>query len=142
MDFKQMIGSLLEGAAEIEDAASILEVPPDAAMGDFAFPCFKLAKVLRKAPPLIAAEIAGKLAKPSWLSNIEVKGAYINFFLNKVEFAQAVLEEAHAQGERYGSSDIGGGRVVTMDYSSINIAKPFHIGHLSTTAIGLSLIHI
>ncbi len=142
MDFKQMIGSLLEGAAEIEDAASMLEVPPDAAMGDFAFPCFKLAKVLRKAPPLIAAEIAGKLAKPSWLSNIEVKGAYINFFLNKVEFAQAVLEEAHAQGERYGSSDIGGGRVVTMDYSSINIAKPFHIGHLSTTAIGNSLYRI
>lgn len=142
MDFKRMIGSMLENAAGLEDGANLLEVPPDPAMGDFAFPCFKLAKTLRKAPPLIAGDIAEKLEKPAWISSIEVKGAYINFFLDKAAFAKAVLEQAKAQGDRYGSSDIGGGRVVTMDYSSINIAKPFHIGHLSTTAIGNSLYRI
>ncbi len=140
MDYKFELAKSMSGAANIsaEELCAMLELPPDSAMGDYALPCFKLAKSMRKAPALIAEELS-KAAFPSFISKTEVKGGYLNFFIDKGYFAKATLE---AVGENYGSSDIGNGKTVVMDYSSINIAKPFHIGHLSTTAIGNSLKRI
>lgn len=140
MDYKKLIAAALtKGAGLSEDEiAGMLEIPPDKAMGDFALPCFKLARVLRKAPPAIAEELAA-LKMPECIQRVEVKGGYLNFFMDKTAFAKDVLG---AVGENYGSSEIGKDKTVVMDYSSINIAKPFHIGHLSTTAIGNSLKRI
>ena len=142
MDFKDKIAALVCEAAGIEGIAGMLEEPPSPDMGDCALPCFKLAKTLRKAPPAIAAEIAEKLVRPAWLRDIQVAGGYLNFFLNRAAFAEETLRAALTAGDEYGRSDMGAGKTVVMDYSSINIAKPFHIGHLSTTAIGNSLYRI
>jgi arginyl-tRNA synthetase len=123
------------------DAAAIggmLETPPDPAMGDFALPCFKLSKTLRKAPPMISDALAAKLSAP-FLSRAESVKGYLNFFVNKALYAEQVVCKALKEGESYGSSREGEGKTVVIDYSSINIAKRFHIGHLSTTMIGNAL---
>lgn len=144
MDYKQQLASALGAAAGL-DAAEILpliETPADVALGDYAFPCFKLAKSLRKAPPVIASDIAERIEAPGFVARVQVVGAYINFFLGRARLAADVLSEVQAQGENYGGGAEGAGRTVCLDYSSINIAKPFHIGHLSTTVIGHSLCRI
>ncbi len=140
MDYKKLLAAALaEGAGMPEnEIANMLEIPPDKNMGDFALPCFKLARTLRKAPPMIAQELSS-LSMPDCVERVEVAGGYLNFFMDKTAFAKATLE---AVGENYGGSVMGEGKTVVMDYSSINIAKPFHIGHLSTTAIGNSLKRI
>ena len=120
----------------------MIEVPADSEMGDFAFPCFRLAKTLKKAPPAIAQQISEKLQVPDFVAQTQVVGAYINFFIAKQQFIENTLAEVADKGDRFGSSDIGQGRTVCIDYSSINIAKPFHIGHLLTTVIGSSLYKI
>ncbi|MBO6053681.1 MAG: arginine--tRNA ligase [Clostridia bacterium] len=122
-------------AREIE---GLLEYPPDPAMGDLAFPCFRLSKVLRQAPPKIAASLAETLADFP-LGTVTAVGGYLNFKVSPAYLADHVLTEIEAEGERYGSSDIGQGRTVVLDYSSPNICKPFHIGHLGTTVIGHSI---
>ncbi len=144
MDYKQAIAQAVAKASGLntEELSPLIEIPGDPAMGDYAFPCFKLAKELRKAPPMIAADISAKLEKPAFIAGIQVVGAYINFFLNKQCYIEDVLGKMSAQEGSYGSSRMGAGKTVCIDYSSINIAKPFHIGHLSTTVIGNSLYRI
>ena len=128
----------LPGEAEI---AGYLEVPPEKEMGDYAFPCFRLSKVLRKGPPQIAAALAAAIDAPD-VCEARALGGYLNFFFKREQFARQTVEKVLAANGRYGAAEIGAGKTVCIDYSSINIAKRFHIGHLSTTMIGHSLMRI
>ena len=152
MDMKTRIAQLLadtlhktwpeaEGLPEAADIRGQLAVPPDPNLGDYAFPCFRFAKVLRMAPPRIAEAVAAAFDAPE-TARVEAVNGYLNFFLNRVNFAKGTLENVLASGEKYGSSDMGAGKTICLDYSSINIAKRFHIGHLSTTMLGHSLKRI
>lgn len=144
MDIKQNIAKTIAAnvGADAAELCEWLETPPNPDMGDVAFPCFKLAKTMRKAPNMIAASLAPALGEINGISRIEPMGGYINFFADKTSFARTTLERVLDEGACYGGSDVGSGKTVCLDYSSINIAKPFHIGHLSTTAIGNALRRI
>ena len=126
---------------EIATVAGALEVPPDTAMGDYAFPCFKLSKALKKSPVMIADALAGAI-RADFLSKAEAVKGYLNFFIDRATYAEKVLGLALNEGEAYGADNSGAGKTVVLDYSSINIAKRFHIGHLSTTMIGNSLYRL
>ncbi|MGN1345268.1 MAG: arginine--tRNA ligase [Eubacteriales bacterium] len=121
-----------------DEIAAMLEYPPDASMGDVAFPCFRLSKLLRMAPPKIAAALAEKTADFD-AGTSQAVGGYLNFRISDAYLADHVLREIEEKGERYGASDVGQGKTVVLDYASPNICKPFHIGHLGTTVIGHSL---
>lgn len=123
-----------------EAIAELLEVPPNRDMGDYAFPCFRLSKELKAAPPMISQRLSESIV--SDIATAKPLGGYLNFFLEREKFARRVLDSLQAEGERYGSSDIGKGKTICLDYSSINIAKRFSVGHLSTTMIGNSLRRI
>ncbi len=130
-----------EGLPGAEELRGLLAVPPDPAMGDYAFPCFRLAKALRTAPPRISDALCAAWSRGD-VAKVESVNGYLNFFLARETFIADTMSAILAQGEKYGSSDLGAGKTVCLDYSSINIAKRFHIGHLSTTMIGHSLKRI
>ncbi len=144
-DFKKklsdVLGNIIPELSQ-EEILGMIEIPPNSEMGDFAFPCFRLAKVLRKAPNAIANDIAENLNKEDFIERIETAGGYLNFFIDKKYFVKAVIEEVALKKETYGSSLMGNGKNVIVEFSSPNIAKPFHIGHIRTTVIGNSLYKI
>jgi arginyl-tRNA synthetase len=125
-----------------EDIISMLEIPADESMGDFAFPCFRLAKVMHKAPQMIAGDIAQRIGNADCFEKVEQVNAYVNIFIKRAFFAGELVKEIVVDGADYGKSDIGNGKTVIVEYSSPNIAKPFHIGHIRSTVIGNAIANI
>ena len=142
INLKEEIAKLIsEQVADLteEEIRGMIETPQDQKMGDYAFPCFRLAKVLRKAPPLIAKDIADAIRDNDIFSDVQQVNAYVNMFISKEEFVEEVVEEVMAKGDEYGRSNVGEGKPVIVEFSSPNIAKPFHIGHIRSTVIGNSI---
>ena len=144
-DFKKLISEIIKSEIEdltLEEITALIEVPPNKEMGDYAFPCFKLAKIFRKAPNAIAEDLAGKIQPTDDINKIINLGGYVNFFVNKESLAKKVINQVLSEKENYGKSEFGKGKTVVVEYSSPNIAKPFHIGHVRTTVIGNALSKI
>jgi arginyl-tRNA synthetase len=143
MDYKALVAQRIKEHVDLElDLIErLIELPPRPEMGDFAFPCFQLSKALRKAPVMIAQELQGKINKEGF-EKVENLGPYLNFFMDKAVFVKNTVEQVLSEGEKYGSSTIGEGKNVVVEYSSPNIAKNFHVGHLTTTVIGNSLYRL
>ncbi len=143
MDYKKYIAQKLSVEnLSADELASYMEVPPDNDMGDFALPCFKLSKTLRRPPIKIAEDLAASFVTDGVISSCTAVNGYLNFKVNRTGFADGLIKEILREGDNYGRDTVGNGKTVCIDYSSINIAKPFHIGHLSTTVIGSALCKI
>jgi arginyl-tRNA synthetase len=145
LDFKDKIADLLSRhitELSVEEIREMIEIPQESRMGDYAFPCFRLAKTLRKAPPLIARETAERIGAAELFERVEPVNAYVNMFLKKSALLGAVLAAAASERARFGGGDIGAGRKVIVEFSSPNIAKPFHIGHIRSTVIGNAVNNI
>ena len=145
INFKKEIAKIIANETKInkKELEKYIEVPPDDNMGDYAFPCFKLAKELRKAPQIIATELKEKIEdKNKILEKVEVQSGYLNFYINKNALIENTIKAIDSEKENYGKSNIGEGKKVIVEYSSPNIAKPFHIGHLRNTLIGHSLYNM
>lgn len=144
INFKEQIaeGLARETGLDAKDLLYKIETPPDRKMGDYAFPTFTLAKIMRKNPAVIAQELKDKLSDVEGIREIAVAGPYLNFFIDTTALAENVLKAVLEEGDRFGSSDLGKGKTAIVEYSSPNIAKPFHIGHIRTTIIGDSIKRI
>lgn len=143
MNFKEEIAKALTGAGlPYEEVEALLIPPKDVSLGDICLPCFKFAKLLKLSPVAIAEKLAAETALPTFVKECSAVSGYLNFKYDIKYFARVVLEKIKAEGSEYGKSIIGGGKTVCIDYSSVNIAKPFHIGHLSTTVIGAALYRL
>lgn len=143
MDYKSIIANLIEieGISSAEIAA-LITPPKDSKMGDFCLPCFRFSKALRKSPIAIAEELAASITLPDCFEKAEAVAGYLNFTLDKKAYNKRIIEKAVAEGKAYGDQNVGEGKNVCIDYSSVNVAKPLHIGHLSSTAIGAALYRI
>ena len=146
MDYSEQAGRLIAGilGTDAGAAACLVEEPQDPKKGDLAFPCFRMAKDAGRPPAELAAELAAKLGAklPSWLARAQAAGGYVNLFFDRGAYAADVLADALDRGAEYGSWNQGAGQKVIVEYSSPNIAKPFHIGHLGSTLIGKCLDNI
>ncbi len=146
MNYQVEIANVLAEITGLEqkELLKIIEIPPKSEMGDYAFPCFRLAKQFKKNPAQIAADLKADLEQKGldWINRISLVGPYLNFYLNRGLFAENLLREIYAQNERYGCIDVGEKQNVIVEYSSPNIAKPFHIGHAFTTILGQALANL
>jgi len=145
MDFKSEVALLLSTATGLKQdtVLSAIEIPPQREMGDYAFPCFILSKTLRKAPPVIARELSeDPRLSAQWIEKVQSAGGYVNFFIDHGQFTKVILSDLLSRGEDFGKSSEGEGKTVLVEFSSPNIAKPFHVGHAFTTVIGHSLSRI
>lgn len=140
MDYKKKIATLIGEHVDLDinTIEKLIEIPPKGDMGDYAFPCFQLAKSMRKAPQMISKELQEKISKDGF-EKIECLGPYLNFFVDKGDFNKNTIEKILTEKDSYGASKVGEGKNICVEYSSPNIAKPFHVGHLFSTAIGNAL---
>lgn len=144
-DYKELIAKLIADVANslsTDEIMDILEVPADDKMGDYAFPCFRLAKALKKAPPMIARDICDGIAGNELFESVEAVNAYVNMRIDRAAFVKDIVAEVQQKGDDYGRSNLGEGKKVIVEFSSPNIAKPFHIGHIRSTVIGNSIYKI
>ena len=149
MDYKKYIADLIDiDGVTKEELYDLIALPPNTEMGDYALPCFKFAKIMRKSPVVIAEELKNSImsdkipASDKVLNEVTAVNGYLNFKVNKGDLVRSTLDRILEQKEKFGASNEGNGKTVCIDYSSINIAKPFHIGHLSTTVLGGALYRI
>ncbi len=140
MDYKKKISELvsIEGFSQ-SDIFELIALPKDTSLGDYCIPCFKFAKALRKAPVIIAQDLANIVKDKCDFAEVEAVAGYLNFKLDRMQVAKQTLEDIMTQKEKYGSSDLGKDKTICIDFSSVNIAKPFHMGHMLNTSIGSAL---
>lgn len=145
MDYRSVIASKLSEVTglEVEAINKLIEIPPQVEMGDYAFPCFALAKTMRKAPQMISQDLVNNEAlKLPFLSEVKNAGPYLNFYIDRGVYASDTVSEINTKKESYGCADLGNGKTAIVEFSSPNIAKPFHVGHAFTTILGNSLSKI
>ena len=148
IDFKKELAKIIAEEIKLDEQMVLqnIEIPKDANMGDYAFPCFVLAKELKKSPIMIAEglekNIKEKLSDNKVIAEVNTVNGFLNFKINKKMLAKEVIQEFAKSNNEFGKSNIGEGKTVLVEYSSPNIAKPFHIGHLKTTILGHCLYNV